>query len=53
MSEVSTMTEPNFTEALLSVRDLHVEFSVGGNKVHAVNGLSMELRKGETQPHST
>ncbi|MDG1407045.1 MAG: ABC transporter ATP-binding protein [Octadecabacter sp.] len=48
MSEVSKVTEPNSTEALLSVRDLHVEFSVGGNKVHAVNGLSMELRKGET-----
>ena len=42
------MSEVDDQEEILSVQDLHVEFSVGGNTIHAVNGLSLDLRKGET-----
>lgn len=36
-------------ETILSVRDLVVEFPVGrGEKVHAVSGLDLQLRAGET-----
>jgi oligopeptide/dipeptide ABC transporter ATP-binding protein len=36
------------TEPVLAVEDLHVEFRPRGRTVHAVNGLSYELRAGET-----
>jgi len=37
------------SEPLLAVRDLTVEFNAGrGQKVHAVSGISFEVRKGET-----
>jgi microcin C transport system ATP-binding protein len=35
-------------EALLEVRDLHVRFSQDGGQVHAVRGVSFEVRRGET-----
>ena len=34
--------------SLLMVKDLHVEFRLRGRTVHAVNGLSYQLRGGET-----
>ena len=36
------------TPPLLSVRDLHVEFRQGGETVHAVRGVSFDLREKET-----
>ena len=48
---VSAMSGPMAKSAerpLLSIKDLNVEFTVGENTVHAVNGLSLDLRKGET-----
>jgi len=33
--------------ALLELRDLHVSYSSGGGRVHAVNGVSLELERGE------
>ena len=48
MIEERKMSEVDDSEAMLSVQDLHVEFSVGSNTIHAVNGLSLDLRKGET-----
>jgi oligopeptide/dipeptide ABC transporter ATP-binding protein len=36
------------TEALLSVRDLHVEISTRRGTVHAVDGVSLDLGEGET-----
>jgi oligopeptide/dipeptide ABC transporter ATP-binding protein len=35
-------------ESLLKVRDLHTYFSSGGATVKAVNGVSFEVRRGET-----
>ncbi len=35
-------------DTVLKVDDLHVRFDVGGRRVHAVNGLSYELRAGRT-----
>jgi oligopeptide/dipeptide ABC transporter ATP-binding protein len=35
-------------DALLKVEDLHVRFDRGGDRVHAVNGLSYQLRPGRT-----
>lgn len=35
-------------EALLSVRDLHVEFRTGGRVVKAVNGVSFDVQSGKT-----
>lgn len=40
------MNERN--EAFLSVRELTVEYSSGGEVIHAVNNVSFNLRKGET-----
>ena len=48
MIEERKISEVDDSEAMLSVQDLHVEFSVGSNTIHAVNGLSLDLRKGET-----
>ncbi|WP_182525483.1 ABC transporter ATP-binding protein [Nocardioides dongkuii] len=46
-ADVLQVEEP--AEAVLSVRDLVVEFPVGrGEKVHAVSGLDLELMPGET-----
>jgi peptide/nickel transport system ATP-binding protein len=39
---------PETGETLLSVRDLTVRFRSGGDKVRAVNGVSFEVRAGET-----
>lgn len=35
-------------ENLMEIKDLHVEFASGKRVVHAVNGISLSLRKGET-----
>ncbi len=35
-------------DLLLSVKDLVVEYTAGGEVVHAVNGVSFEIKKGET-----
>ena len=35
-------------EALLEVRDLVVEYAIGGRTVHAVSGVSLDVRRGET-----
>ena len=49
ISSAASGSEANGSERpLLSVRDLNVEFTVGESTVHAVNGLSLDLRKGET-----
>lgn len=45
MSE-NIMTENE--EMLLSVKDLVVEYTAGGEVVRAVNGVSFEIKKGET-----
>ncbi len=39
---------PPIDEPLLSVRDLHVTFGSGDRTVHAVNGISYDLARGET-----
>ena len=39
-------------DVLLSVRDLRVEFRTGNRVVHAVNGVSLDVRSGETLGHS-
>jgi peptide/nickel transport system ATP-binding protein len=39
---------PETATPLLSVRDLVVTFTKGGQTVHAVSGVSLELREGET-----
>ena len=36
------------SEPLLSVDDLRVEFSTDRGTIHAVNGVSFEIREGET-----
>jgi peptide/nickel transport system ATP-binding protein len=36
------------TEILLSVKDLIVEYKSEGGIIHAVNGVSFEIKKGET-----
>ena len=36
------------SEAVLKVENLHVRFEVAGYRVHAVNGLSYQLRAGRT-----
>ena len=36
------------SEALLRVEDLVVEFPAGRRKVHAVSGVSLDVRRGET-----
>ncbi len=36
------------SESYLSIRDLVVEYSSGGEKVQAVNGIDLDLQKGET-----
>lgn len=48
MSEICSLAQANADKPIISIRDLNVEFSVGSNTVHAVNGLSMDLRRGET-----
>ena len=35
-------------EKFLSVRELMVEYTAGGSVVHAVNGVSFDMKKGET-----
>lgn len=35
-------------EKFLSIRDLVVEYTLGGEVIHAVNGVSLKLKKGET-----
>ncbi len=42
------MSAPTATPPLLEVRDLHQRFSVPRGTVHAVSGVSFELRHGET-----
>src|SRR2546422_6060165 len=36
------------TAALLDIKDLVVEYPVGGRIVHAVSGVSLEIARGET-----
>lgn len=36
------------TEALLKIKDLHVEFKTQGGNFHAVRGVSFEIKRGET-----
>ena len=36
------------SESYLSIRDLVVEYSSGGERVQAVNGIDLDLQKGET-----
>ncbi len=48
MSNQSRTRSREAKTPILSVRDLNVEFSVGNSTVHAVNGLSLDLHKGET-----
>ena len=36
------------SESYLSIRDLVVEYSSGGEIVQAVNGVDLDLNKGET-----
>ncbi len=43
-TEIETSGEP----ALLKVRNLHVEFRQGDSMVSAVNGVSFDIRQGET-----
>ena len=45
---VTASPNPTPGAPLLAVDDLHVEFRPRGRTVHAVNGLSYELREGET-----
>lgn len=40
------MTEEN--KSFLSIRDLVVEYTSGGEIIHAVNGVSLDLEKGKT-----
>ena len=35
-------------EPLLSIRQLNIDFKVYGGTVHAVRGLNLEVRRGET-----
>lgn len=39
---------PVVENLLLSVKDLVVEYTAGGEVVHAVNGVSFDIKKGET-----
>ena len=34
-------------DVLLSIKDLEVQYSAGGAVIHAVNGLSMDIKKGQ------
>jgi len=38
----------DMTEALLKIKDLHVEFKTQGGNFHAVRGVSFEIKRGET-----
>ncbi|RUZ71177.1 ATP-binding cassette domain-containing protein, partial [Mesorhizobium sp. M7A.F.Ca.US.006.01.1.1] len=45
----SKADQPNTKDGVvLSVRNLHASIPVRGGEVHAVNGVSFDLRKGET-----
>ena len=35
-------------EVILSVRDLHVKFSLRGQQLHALRGISLDIYKGES-----
>ena len=48
MLPMSSPKLKNTEKPLLSIRDLTVEFTVDEDTVYAVNGLSLDLRKGET-----
>src|SRR5437660_11132087 len=41
-------TEPALREPLLKVNNLVVEYSMAGQTVHAVSGVSLEVARGET-----
>lgn len=47
---MENITEKNKTNSqeLLSVRDLRVEYTSGGEAIHAVNGVSFTVDKGST-----
>jgi len=42
------MNEIKKEEYLLSVKDLEVQYTAGGEVIRAVNGISFDIRKGET-----
>jgi peptide/nickel transport system ATP-binding protein len=44
----SSLDDPTAGEAFLSVRDLRVEFPTEDGVVHAVNGIDMDLQRGQT-----
>ena len=48
IDERGTALEPPDTDALLSIRDLHVTFGSGDRTVNAVNGISYDVAPGET-----
>ena len=42
------MSEKKNDAAFFSIRDLNVQYKSGGQTVYAVNGVSFDLRPGET-----
>ena len=45
---MSTNTEKKKNDVLLYIRDLEVVYTSGGSVVHAINGVSLELKRGQS-----